>query len=48
MNVISRVGVDLAKQVIQMHALDAAGKIAANGALAPVAADLKLVLPQRV
>ena len=34
MNVISRVGVDLAKQVIQVHGVDAAGKVAANRALA--------------
>ena len=34
MNVISRVGVDLAKQVIQVHAVDAAGKVVTNRALA--------------
>ena len=34
MNVISRVGVDLAKQVIQVHTVDTAGKVAANRALA--------------
>ena len=34
MNVISRVGVDLAKQVIQVHAVDAIGKVVTNRALA--------------
>ena len=34
MNTISRVGVDLAKQVIQVHAVDASGKVITNRALA--------------
>lgn len=33
MNEITRVGVDLAKQVIQVHAVDAAGKLVTNKAL---------------
>ena len=33
MNKIIRVGVDLAKHVIQVHAVDAAGKVVTNRAL---------------
>lgn len=34
MNAISRVGVDLAKQVMQVHAVDLTGKVVTNRALA--------------
>ena len=33
MNKIIRVGIDLAKHVIQVHAVDAAGKVVTNRAL---------------
>ena len=33
MSEITRVGVDLAKNVIQIHAVDAAGKVISNKAL---------------
>lgn len=32
MNAIARVGVDLAKQVLQVHAVDASGKVITNRA----------------
>jgi transposase len=43
MSKVTRVGVDLAKNVIQVHAVDAAGKVVTSRALASVRGFMHLV-----